>query len=195
LQNKSFKFKLSDAGFYELLRFMPYFRKVNLFGIVGIIVISTILFFYWNSSFQETAGSSSEVMFASIIALILSMAVLLVFYLIFRFRINAFLKKSARNSKEKYQSTNDEDYIITFDKNQRAFLLGNRQQKIGIAQELRVISTSRHLLFYHGHGKSQNKFYIPKNGNQEYQENIKYISDFLKKLPEVHYEEKEKRPS
>jgi hypothetical protein len=112
-------------------------------------------------------------------------------YLYFRFRINAFLKKSARRLKEKYQPANDEEYMIVFDQDQNAFLLGNRQHRI--CQNLQVVSTSRHLLFYDGGGKSQEKFYIPKDGDQEHQENVAYIKDYLMKTSGVQYEEKGKR--
>jgi hypothetical protein len=134
-------------------------------------------------------------MFTRISALVLSLVALLVFYLYFRFRINAFLKQSARRKKEKYQPTNDEEYMIVFDQVQKAFLLGNRQHRIGIGQNLKVVSTSRHLLFYDGDGKSQDKFYIPKHGEKEHQENVAYMTDYLEKSSEVQYREKEKRPS
>ncbi len=65
--------------------------------------------------------------------------------------------------------------MIVFDQDQNAFLLGNRKHRIG--QNLKVVSTSRHLLFYDGDEKSQTKFYIPKDGGQEHQENVAYISD------------------
>ena len=80
--------------------------------------------------------------------------------------------------------------MIVFDQDQNAFLLGNRQHRIG--QNLKVVSTSRHLLFYDGDGKSQEKFYIPKDGDKEHQENVAYITDYLKKSSEVQYKEKEK---
>jgi hypothetical protein len=192
VQKKIFKFKLSDDGYYELLKYMPYFRKVHFFGIIGLVVISTVLFLYWNNAFQESASTSSEVMFARILALSLSLVVLLVFYLYFRFRINAFLKQSARRLKEKYQPASDEEYIIVFDQDQNAFLLGNRQHKIGIGQSLKVVSTSRHLLFYDGDGKSQEKFYMPKHGDKEHQEVVACIADYLEKSSEVQYKEKAK---
>jgi hypothetical protein len=37
------------------------------------------------------------------------------------------------------------------------------RHKIGIGQNLKVVSTSKHLLFYDGDGKSQEKFYILKD--------------------------------
>ncbi|MHA7136622.1 hypothetical protein ACRTEV_05045 [Rossellomorea arthrocnemi] len=80
-----------------------------------------------------------------------------------------------------------------FDQDQNAFLLGNRQHQIGIGQNLKVVSTSRHLLFYAGDGKSQEKFYIPKDGDQEHQENVAYITDYLEKTSGVQYEEKDRR--
>jgi hypothetical protein len=83
--------------------------------------------------------------------------------------------------------------MIVFNQDQNAFLLENRQHRIG--QNLKVVSTSRHLLFYDGDGKSQTKFYIPKDGEQEHQENVDYITDYLENSAEVHYLEKEKRPS
>ena len=55
MQKKTFTFKLSDDGYYELLKYMPYFRKVYFFGIIGVFVISTVLFLYWNHAFQESA--------------------------------------------------------------------------------------------------------------------------------------------
>ncbi|TMU87128.1 hypothetical protein FGG79_03030 [Bacillus sp. BHET2] len=201
MQKKTFTFKLSDDGYYELLKYMPYFRKVYIFGNIGLFVISIVLFLYWNHEFQESASTSSPVMFAfisqvmfpALLAFGLSLVVHLLLYFYFRFRIHAFLKQSARRLKEKYQPANDEDYMIVFDQDQKAFLLGNRQHRIG--QNLKVVSTSRHLLFYDGEGKSQTKFYIPKDGNQEHQENVTYITDYLKKTSGVHYEEKGKRPS
>jgi hypothetical protein len=60
VQNKTFIFKLSDDGYYKLLKFMPYFRKVYFFGIIGLFVISIALFLYWNHSFQELASSLSQ---------------------------------------------------------------------------------------------------------------------------------------
>lgn len=196
MQNKTFTFKLSDEGYYELLKYMPYYRKVYFFGIIGLVVISTALFLYWNHAFQESARTSSsqlifahilQVMFPALLAFGLSLVVLLVIYLYFRFRINAFLKKSARRLKEKYQPANGEEYMIVFDQDQKAFLLGNPQQQIEIGQNLKVVSTSRHLLFYDGDGKSQSKFYIPKDGDQEHQENVAYISDYLEKSLEIQY--------
>ena len=200
MQNKTFTFKLSDEGYYELLKYMPYFRKVYLFGIIGLFVISIVLFLSLNNSFQESASTSSQVMFAyisqvmfpALLALALSLVVLLVFYLYFRFRINTFLKKSARLLKEKYQPANDEEYMIVFDQDQMAFLLGNRQHRIEIGQSLKVISTSKNILFYNGDGKSHNKFYIPKYGDKEHQENVAYMTDYLEKSSEVEYKEKDK---
>jgi hypothetical protein len=127
VQNKTFTYKLSDDGYYELLKYMPYFRKVYFFGIIGLFVIFTVLFLYWNHAFQESASTSSQVMFAyisqvmfpGILALVSSLVVLLVFYLYLRFRINTFLKQSARRLKEKYQPANDEEYMIVFDQDQR----------------------------------------------------------------------------
>lgn len=201
MEKKTFTFKLSDDGYYELLKYMPYFRKVYFFGIIGVVVISAVLFLSLNNSFQESASTSSPVMFAfvlqvmfpALLAFGLSLVVFLVFYLYFRFRINAFLKKSARRLKEKYQPANDEEYMIVFDQDQEAFILGNRKHRIG--QNLKVVSTSRHLLFYDGDGKSQEKFYIPKHGDEKYQEDVAYIKDYLKKTSGVQYEEKGKRPS
>jgi hypothetical protein len=182
---------------------MPYFRKVYLFGNIGVYVISTVFFLYWNHEFQESASTSSPVMFAFILQVMfpalwafgLSLVVHFLLYLYFRFRINAFLKKSARRLKEKYQPANDEEYMIVFDQDQNAFFFGTRQQQIEIGQNLKVVSTSRHLLFYDGEGKSQSKFYILKNGDQEHQENVVYITNYLKKISRVQYEEKGKRPS
>ena len=77
-----------------------------------------------------------------------------------------------------------------FDQDQNAILLGNRQHRIG--QNLKVASTSRHLLFYDGGGKSQEKFYIPKDGDKGHQENVAYIADYLKKSLDVQYKEREK---
>jgi hypothetical protein len=198
---KTFTFKLSDDGYYELLKYMPYFRKVYLFGIIGVFVISAVLFLSLNNSFQESASTSSQlifahilqVMFPALLAFGLSLVVLLVFYLYFLFRINAFLKKSARRLKEKYQPANDEEYVIVFDQDQKAFLLGNRQHRIG--QNLKVVSTTRHLLFYDGEGKSQEKFYIPKDGDEGHQENVGFITDYLDKSAEVQYIKIGKRPS
>ncbi|MGG4169270.1 hypothetical protein ABEW00_17650 [Rossellomorea vietnamensis] len=203
MQKKTFTFKLSDEGYYELLKYMPYFRKVHFFGIIGVFVISTVFFLYWNHEFQESANTSSPVMFAFILQVMfpallafgLSLVVHFLLYLYFRFRINAFLKKSARRLKEKYQPANDEEYMIVFDQDQHAFLIGNRQHRIGIGQNLKVVSTSRYLLFYDGDGKSQSKFYIPKDGDKGHQENVAYIKDYLKKTSRVQYEEKGKRPS
>jgi hypothetical protein len=179
----------------------PYFRKVYLFGNIGVFVISTVFFLYWNHEFQELASTSSTVMFAfisqvmvpALLAFGLTLVVHLVLYFYFRFRIHVFLKKSARRLKEKYQPANDEEYVIVFDQDQNAFLLGNLQQRIG--QNLKVVSTSRHLLFYDGEGKSQEKFYIPKDGDRVHQENATYITDYLKKTSGVQYEKKGKRPS
>ena len=193
MQKKTFTFKLSEDGYYELLKYMPYFRKVYLFGIIGVFVISAVLFLSLNNSFQESASTSSQlifahilqVMFPALLAFGLSLVVHLVFYLYFRFRINAFLKKSARRLKEKYQPANDEEYMIVFDQGQNAFLLGNRQHRIG--QNLKVVSTSRHLLVYDGDGKSQSKFYIPKDGDKEHQENVAFIANYLEKSSEVQY--------
>jgi hypothetical protein len=193
LQNKSFKFKLSDDGYYELLKFLPYFRRVNFFGIIGILVIWLLLFLYWNNAFQEYANLFSDAMFAGIFALFLSLIVLLFLFLLFWFRISTFLKKAARNLKEKHQPLNGEEYIIVFDQDIMSFLIGKGQHKIVVGKNLEVISTSRHLLFYQGDGKSQNKFYIPKNGDKEHQENIRYITDYLEKETEVQYKEKGKR--
>ncbi|MCC5803805.1 hypothetical protein [Rossellomorea vietnamensis] len=201
MQKKTFTFKLSDDGYYELLKYMPYFRKVYLFGIIGVLVISAVLFLSLNNTFQESASTSSQlifahilqVMFPALLAFGISLVVLLVFYLYFRFRIKAFLKKSARRLKEKYQPANDEEYMIVFDQDQNAFLLGNRHHRI--CQNLQVVSTSSHLLFYDGDGKSQEKFYIPKDGDQEHQENVAYITDYLEKTSGVRYGEKGKRPS
>jgi hypothetical protein len=134
-----------------------------------------------------------QVMLPALLAFGLSLVVLLVIYLYFRFRINAFLKKSARRLKEKSQPANGEEYMIVFDQDQKAILLGNRQHRIG--QNLKVVSTSRHFLFYDGDGKSQSKFYIPKDGDPGHQENLAYITDYLKKTSGVQYEEKGKRPS
>ncbi|MGG1629609.1 hypothetical protein [Rossellomorea sp. NRS-1567] len=75
--------------------------------------------------------------------------------------------------------------MIVFNQYQNAFLLGNRQHRIG--QNLKVVSTYRHLLFYDGDGKSQTKFYIPKDGDKEHQENVAYIADYLKKTSGVQY--------
>lgn len=202
MQKKKLTFKLSDDGYYELLKYMPYFRKVHLFGIIGVFVISAVLFLSLNNSFQESASTSSQlifahilqVMFPALLAFGISLVVLLVFYLYFRFRINAFLKKSARRLKEKYQPANEE-YVIVSDQNQNAFFLGNRQQQIEISQNLKVVSTSRHLLFYDGDGKTQEKFYIPKDGDIEHEETVAYMTDYLKKTSGVQYEEKGKRPS
>jgi hypothetical protein len=130
-------------------------------------------------------------MFPALLAFGLSLVVHFLLYLYFRFRIHAFLKKSARRLKEKNQPVNDEEYTIVFDQDQNAFLLGNRQHRIG--QNLKVVSTSRHLLFYDGEGKSQEKFYIPKDGDQVHQENVAYIKDYLIKTSGVQYEEKGKR--
>jgi hypothetical protein len=190
LQKKSFKFNLSDEGYYELLKFLPYFRKVNFFGIIGILVIWLLLFLYWNNAFQEYASSFPDAMFAGILALFLSLIVLLFLFLLFWFRISTFLKKSARNLKEKYQPLNSEEYIIVFDQDIMSFSLGKGQHKIVVGKNLEVISTSRHLLFYQGNGKSQNKFYIPKNGDKEHQENIRYIANYLEKETDVQYKEK-----
>lgn len=203
MQKKTLTFKLSDDGYYELLKYMPYFRKVHLFGIIGVFVISAVLFLSLNHSFQESASTSSQlifehilqVMFPTLLAFGISLVVLLVFYLYFRFRINAFLKKSARRLKEKYQPANDEEYIIVFDRDQNAFFLGNRQQQIEIGQNLKVVSTSSHLLFYDGDGKTQEKFYIPKDGDQGHQENVASIAYYLEKSFEVQYIEKSKRSS
>jgi hypothetical protein len=178
VQKKTFTFKLSDDGYYELLKYMPYFRKVYFFGNIGVFVISTVFFLHWNHEFQESASTSSPVMFAFISQVMvpalwafgLSLVVHLLLYFYFRFRIHAFLKKSARRLKEKYQTANDEEYMIVFDQDQNAFLLGNRQHRIG--QNLKVVSTSRHFLFYDGDGKSQSKFYIPKDGDQEHKEKL-----------------------
>jgi hypothetical protein len=199
MQKKTFTFKLSHDGYYELLKYMPYFRKVYFFGNIGVIVISAVLFLSLNNSFQESASTSSpvmfeyilQVMFPALLAFGLSLVVHFLLYLYFRFRINAFLKKSARRLKEKYQPANDEEYMIVFDQNQNAFLLGNRQHRIG--QNLKVVSTFKYLLFYDGDGKSQSKFYIPKDGDQGHQENVAYITDYLKKTSGVQYEEKGKR--
>ncbi|MGG4169255.1 hypothetical protein ABEW00_17570 [Rossellomorea vietnamensis] len=198
MQKKTFTFKLSDDGYYELLKYMPYFRKVYLFGIIGVFVISAVLFLSLNHSFQESASTSSQlifehilqVMFPALLAFGISLVVLLVFYLYFRFRINAFLKKSARRLKEKYQQAFDEEYMIVFDQDQNAFLLGNQQHRIG--QNLKVVSTSRYLLFYDGDGKSQRKFYIPKDGGKEHQEDVACITVYLEKSSAVQYKEKEK---
>jgi hypothetical protein len=196
VQKKTFTFKLSDDGYYELLKYMPYFRKVYFFGIIGVVVISAVLFLSLNNSFQESANTSSsqlifehilQLMFPALLAFGLSLVVLLVFYLYFRFRINAFLKKSARRLKEKYQPDNDKEYMVVFDQDQNAFLLGNRQYRIG--QNLKVVSTSRHLLFYDRDGKSQEKFYIPKDGDQGHRENVAYITNYLEKSLEVQYKE------
>jgi hypothetical protein len=203
VQKKTFTFKLSDDGYYELLKYMPYFRKVYLFGNIGLFVISIVLFLYWNHVFQESASTSSPVMFAfisqvmfpALLAFGLSLVVHLVLYLYFHFRIHVFLKQSARRLKEKYQPANDEEYMIVFDQDQKAFLVGNRQYQIGIGQNLKVVSTSRHLLFYGGDGKSQSKFYIPTNGDKEHQENVAYITNYLEKTSGVQYNEKGKRPS
>ncbi|KPL58323.1 hypothetical protein [Rossellomorea vietnamensis] len=199
MQKKTFTFKLSDEGYYELLKYMPYFRKVHFFGNIGVFVISTVLFLYYNHAFQESASPSSpvmfefilQVMFPALLAFGLSLVVHFLLYLYFRFRINAFLKKSARRLKEKYQQAFDEEYMIVFDQDQNAFLLGNRQHRIG--QNLKVVSTSKHLLFYDGDGKSQTKFYIPKDGDRVHQENVAYIKDYLMKTSGVQYEEKGKR--
>ncbi|RBP00197.1 hypothetical protein [Rossellomorea aquimaris] len=198
MQNKAFTFKLSDEGYYELLKNMPYFRKVYFFGNIGLGVITTVLFLYWNHEFQESASTPSPVMFAfisqvmfpALLAFGLSLVVHLVLYFYFRFRIHASLKKSARRLKEKYQPANGEEYKIVFDQDQNAFLLGNRQH--GIGQNLKVVSTSRHLLFYDGDGKSQEKFYIPKDGGKEHQEDVACISVYLEKSSAVQYKEKEK---
>ncbi|WGG46520.1 hypothetical protein [Rossellomorea sp. DA94] len=203
MEKKTLTFKLSDDGYYELLKYMPYFRKVHLFGIIGVFVISTVFFLYWNHEFQESANTSSPVMFAFILQVMfpallafgLSLVVHFLLYLYFRFRIHVFLKKSAHRLKEKYQPANDEEYMIVFDQDQKAFLLGNRQQQIEIGQNLKVVSTSRYLLFYDGDGKSQEKFYIPKDGDQGHQENVAYILDYLEKLLEVQFIEKGKRSS
>jgi hypothetical protein len=199
VQKKTFTFKLSENGYYELLKYMPYFRKVHLFGIIGVFLISTVFFLYWNHEFQESANTSSPVMFAFILQVMLpallafglSLVVHFLLYLYFRFRIHVFLKKSAHRLKEKYQPANDEEYVIVFDQDQHAFLLGNRQHRIG--QNLKVVSTSRHLLFYDGDGKSQEKFYIPKDGDIEHEENVAYMTDYLEKLLEVQYIEKSQR--
>jgi hypothetical protein len=193
VQKKTFIFKLSDDGYYELLKHMPYFRKAYFFGNIGLFVISTVFFLYWNHEFQESASTSSPVMFAFILQVMfpallafgLSLVVLLVIYLYFRFRINAFLKKSARRLKEKSQPANGEEYMIMFDQDQNVFLLGNREHRIG--QNLKVVSTSRHLLLYDGDGKSQEKFYIPKEGDKGHQENVAYITDYLEKSLDVQY--------
>ncbi|PFA62933.1 hypothetical protein CN378_17995 [Bacillus sp. AFS015802] len=203
MQKKTFTFKLSDDGYYELLRYMPYFRKVYLFGNIGVYVISIVFFLYWNHEFQESASTSSPVMFAFISQVMvpalwafgLSLVVHLVLYFYFRFRIHVFLKQSARRLKEKYQPANNEVYMIVFDQDQSAFFLGNRQHRIGIGQNLKVVSTFKYLLFYDGDGKSQDKFYIPKDGDQGHQENVAYITDYLEKTSGVQYEEKGKRPS
>ncbi|MBW3112493.1 hypothetical protein KYJ26_11665 [Bacillus sp. MCCB 382] len=193
MKKKTFTFKLFDEGYYELLKYVPYFRKVYFFGNIGLFAVSIVLFLYWNHEFQESANTSSPVMFAfisqvmvpALLALGLSLVVLLVLYLLFRFRIHVFLKQSARRLKEKYQPANDEEYLIVFDQDQNAFLLGNRQYRIG--QNLKVVSTSRHLLFYDGDGKSQSKFYIPKEGDQGHQENVAFIANYLEKSSEVQY--------
>jgi hypothetical protein len=203
VQKKTFTFKLSDDGYYELLKYMPYFRKVHFFGIIGVFVISAVFFLYWNHEFQESANTSSPVMFAFILQVMfpallafgLSLVVHFLLYLYFRFRIHVFLKKSARRIKEKYQPANDEDYMIVFNQNQNAFFLGNRQKQIEIGHNLKVVSTSRHLLFYDGEGNSQEKFYIPKDGDIEHEETVAYMTDYLKKTSEVKYEEKGKSPS
>jgi hypothetical protein len=202
VEKKTLTFKLSDDGYYELLKYMPYFRKVHFLGIIGVFVISIGFFLYWNHQFQESASTSSpmmfafilQVMFPALLAFGLSLVVHFLLYLYFRFRIHVFLKKSARRLKEKYQPANDEDHMIVFNQDQNAFFLGNRQQQIEIGQNLKVVSTSRHLLFYDGDGKSQSKFYIPKDGDQGHQENVAYIADYLKKTSVVQYEEKGKRP-
>ncbi|WGG46487.1 hypothetical protein [Rossellomorea sp. DA94] len=196
MEKKTFTFKLSDEGYYELLKYMPYFRKVYFFGIIGVVVISAGLFLSLYNSFQESTSTSSQlifahilqVMFPALLAFGISLVVLLVFYLYFRFRINVFLKKSARRLREKYQPANDEEYMIVFHQDQDAFLLGDQQHRIG--QNLKVVSTSRHLLFYDGEGKFQNKFYMPKHGDKEHEEDVAYIADYLEKSSEVQYKVK-----
>jgi hypothetical protein len=71
-----------------------------------------------------------------------------------------------------------------------SFLFGKGQHKIVVGKNLEVISTSRYLLFYEGNGKSQNKFYIPKSGDKEHQENIRDIANYLEKETDVQYKEK-----
>jgi hypothetical protein len=189
MQKKTFTFKLSDDGYYELLKYMPYFRKVYFFGNIGLFMISTVFFLYWNHEFQESASTSSPVMFAfisqvmfpALLAFGLSLVIHLVLYFYFRFRIHVYLKQSARRFKERSQPGNDEEYMIVFDQDQAAFLLGNRQDQIGVGQNLKVVFTSRHLLFYDGDGKSQSKFYIPRHGDKEHQEYIAYMTNFLEK--------------
>ncbi len=87
MQKKTFTFKLSDDGYYELLKYMPYFRKVYCFGIIGVFVISVLLFLSLNNSFQESASTSSQwisahilrVIFPALLTFGLSLVVLLLF--------------------------------------------------------------------------------------------------------------------
>ncbi|BCB04064.1 hypothetical protein [Bacillus sp. KH172YL63] len=193
MQPTTFTFRLSDEGYLELLRNMPYIRKMYAFIITVLVTLCTLFSLSINGDLQAYTRSAFEVISAGVIAFLLSFVFLIALYFYIRSKWNRGLKKLARSLKEKYQGSKDEDYIIAFDQNEKAFYVGYRRHKIEIGQRLHVVSTSNYLLFYHGKGKAEDKFYIPKGGKEGHRESVRIVEAFLEKSEEVQF--KRKRPS
>jgi hypothetical protein len=112
--------------------------------------------------------------------------------LIFPLILNKRLKKEAAKVYDRYPFGEDEGFSIIFDELRECFFIGRGENKFPIGENTIVYLTKKHHLFYHGHGKKDEKFYIPKEGDTEYRAKVITLENYLKENRSVKYIEKSK---
>jgi hypothetical protein len=103
---------------------------------------------------------------------------LIIFYFVFRVKINGKIKEESSKITTRYQDNEGEDFTVTLEESINTFKIGKRQRELKVDQNVSVYSTSKYLLVYKGNGKNQNDFYIQRDGDKNHQENVTYLKLF-----------------
>ncbi|AJD92896.1 hypothetical protein JMA_35790 [Jeotgalibacillus malaysiensis] len=184
------EFQTTKKDYIELVKYMPISRLLYWIQLGVVFLISVAYYIYLRISNEISIESSAALTAFHVIEILASVLFLIIIGTASHFAMIANFKNSGKKLFYKFSHGNNSMQQVILDKKSNELLIGKVQQQIPLDHHLTIVSTKQNYLFYYTKEKKPDKFFIPKNGDKDFEQDLQEVMNYILKNKNIRYHSK-----
>ncbi|WP_430482948.1 hypothetical protein [Rossellomorea marisflavi] len=180
------QYPIEKEEYIKLFSLSPMIRKLKYFVIVANILV--IVISYFSVQFVRALRRKEEMVLFDLDFIIVSAILFLISFVYSHFKYKNVINKIGEES---YQEKFSGDFIfkLEYDKSIGEFLIKNRNLKLPVDNQMKILKTERTLFVYWRKGMKGKMFMLPRYGDSDHVSKLNVILNDLQSRKKVKFKE------
>ncbi|UTE73760.1 hypothetical protein M1I95_04390 [Rossellomorea marisflavi] len=180
------QYPIEKEEYIKLFSLSPMIRKLKYFVIVADILLTVIAYFFFQ--FVSALRLKEEMVLFDLDFIIFST---ICFFILCAYTLYKYKKIIYKQGEEIYEERYSDEGIfnLEYDKSIGEFLIKNRNQKLPVDNQMKILKTERTLFVYWRKGMKGKMFMLPRYGDSDHVSKLNVILNDLQSRKKVKFKE------